>query len=292
MSHSIDPIEQLKDVPPSEFVSARNRLAAELKKTDGKRAASIRALPRPSPSVWALNQVARKDRKLIAAFLEASDALERAQAGRGRSEDSRRGYQTALGEQREAMDRVVAAAREALTDAGQSASRAVLERVTDDLRWAVLGAETRDLLEQGELDRDLEPPDFSALVDRIPLTGHTPRARAPERHEREQPATAAAPAAERRAAEKRLTQARERLTEAQDEVSAARAGLRKTKAAHDEAEKALQALRRELATAERNAAAAERAHREAESALDAKLAEQEQAAAEVTASEKESRRHK
>jgi hypothetical protein len=294
MNESRDPVEQLLEVPPSEFVSARNRLAAELKKTDGKEAARVKALPKPSPSVWVLNRVAHRSPDKIDAFLRACDALERAQAGRGTSDDSRRAYQSALTEQREALDRVVTTARDVLAAAGQPASRAVLERVTDNLRWAVVEGDTRELLEEGRLSRDLEAPDFSALIGRIPLAGRGPRPTPPEQGTEKKKTAAsgdksisAAERAGRGAAEKRLGRLKERLAEAQDEVAAARADLRKAKAAHDEAQKALVTLRREMTTAERSAAVAERAHGVAESTLAERISQQERAAAEVTEAEKE-----
>src|SRR5437762_12833131 len=96
MTHSPDPIDQLLAVPPAEFVRARNRLASELKKSDGARAAEVKALPKPSPSVWALDRVAREAPERITAFLEASDALEHAQSGAGGADEGRRAYQAAL----------------------------------------------------------------------------------------------------------------------------------------------------------------------------------------------------
>jgi len=103
MSQTPDPIDQLLALPPAEFVSARNKLAGELKKTDGARAAEIKALPKPSPSVWALDRVARQEPARIAAFLEASDALEEAQSGTGGSDEGRKVYQSALATQRESL---------------------------------------------------------------------------------------------------------------------------------------------------------------------------------------------
>jgi hypothetical protein len=168
MAQTTDPIDQLLALPPGEFVSARNKLAGELKKTDGARAAEIKALPKPSPSVWALDRVARQEPKRIQAFLEASQALEQAQSGTGGSDDGRRAYQTALATQREALDQVVTAARERLAEAKLPTNRTVLERMANNLRWAVLDDQTRRLLQAGRLLRDLDPPDFGALVGRIP----------------------------------------------------------------------------------------------------------------------------
>jgi hypothetical protein len=271
-------IDRLLALPPAEFVSARNKLASELKKTDSAQAAAIKALPKPSPSVWALNQVARSDPDRIAAFLDASDALSGAQTGRGGSDEGRRGYQTALATQREALDRLVTAAREALSSAGLPANRAVLERVTNNLRWAVLSDETRRLLRQGRLTRDLEPPDFSALMDRLPMAGGPPR---PQRATLKAVPADTGDTAKERAEHKRLEALRARQAAAKEQVAAARDEVRRAKATMDEAEREATIQRRALAAAEKKAADANRAHASAEQALARRIAEVDELATEL-----------
>jgi hypothetical protein len=283
MSRTPDPIDHLLALPPAEFVSARNKLAGELKKIDGARAAEIKALPKPSPSVWALDRVARQEPDRIAAFLEASDALEEAQSSTGGSEEGRRAYQSALATQRESLDGLVSAARGALAEAHLPTNRAVLERVTNNLRWAVLDDEHRRLLEAGRLLRDLEPPDFGALVGRIPVAGQLQK---PPPRLKLVPATPATTAKER-AAQKRMETLRARQADAKEEVTAAREELRRTKAALDEAERAVTAQRRELAAVEKKAADARRAHEAAETALDRRNAEVESLAEELAQAREE-----
>jgi hypothetical protein len=285
MTESSDVLDRLLAVPPARFVAARNELARDLKKTDAKQAAAIKALAKPSPSVWAINQVARTAADTLAAFLDASDALERAQSGRGGSEESRRAYQAALATQREALDRVVDAARAALTEAGMAANRAVLERVTNNLRWAVPGSEARRLLAQGRLLVDLEPPDFSALVDRIAIVppAARPRERPPEKKPPSEP-----PARPRERADgKRLETLRARRASIEETVAVAREQLERARAAQDEAERAATALRRELGAAEKKVAEAERARGVAESTLERQRSQLEQVAAALAQAEKD-----
>src|SRR5437763_1631733 len=74
------PATPLYEVAPSAFVEARNRLAADLKKAGrAAEAAAVKALAKPNASVWATNQLARRAPDELAGFLEAQDALERAQ---------------------------------------------------------------------------------------------------------------------------------------------------------------------------------------------------------------------
>jgi hypothetical protein len=274
MTQDPDPIDRLLALPPSEFVSARNQLAAALKKTDAARAAEIKELPKPTPSVWATNQVAHRSPDRVAAFLAASDELEKAQAGRAGAGT----YQETLTAQRQALDRLVAAAAERLTEAGLAANRTVLDRVTNNLRWAVLADDSRRLLTEGRLLRDLEAPDFSALVERMPLageSGHRPR---PEKR----PVLTLVPS-EERAEHKRLEKLRAEHAAAKEQVAASREEVRRAKAAVDEADHIVTGLRRETAAAERKAAEAARHRDEAESALQRRLAEMERLEKELRA---------
>jgi hypothetical protein len=272
MTQTTDPIDHLLALPPAEFVSARNKLASELKKTDGARAAEIKALPKPSPSVWALDRLAHREPDRLAAFLRASAALEEAQSQPGGSDEGRRAYQAALAAQREALDRLVTAARSALGEADLPTNRAVLDRLTNNLRWAVLDDEQRRLLEAGRLLRDLEPPDFGALIGRIPVSGEVPKRPPPKL--KLVPA-GAEPTAKERAAHRRVETLRARQAAAKQEVTAAREELRRTKAALDEAERAVTAQRRELTAVEKKAADARRAHEAAEAGLERRNAEVE-----------------
>jgi hypothetical protein len=74
--------QMLADIPPKDFVRARNTLATELKADDPKLAREVRALHRPSPAAWALGQVARHEHEVMQRYLEAADNLSRVQTGR------------------------------------------------------------------------------------------------------------------------------------------------------------------------------------------------------------------
>jgi hypothetical protein len=278
MSEPPSAIDQLLALPPGEFIAARNRLAADLKKRDPEQAAAIKALPKPSASTWALNHVARRAPEKIATFLAACDALERAQSGRGGSDETRRSYQAALAAQREALDGAVGAAQEALVEAGLPTNRTVLDRITNDLRWAVMGAETRRALEEGRLTRDLEPPDFSALVERIPLV---PAREHPHKGPQKAPAGHAPAPPAREDHRRRLHAVRTRHATAEQEVAGAQEDLREAETAAAEAARALAAVRRELATAERRAAETTRAETVARETLARRTAERDRLAAEL-----------
>ena len=73
-----EPGDDLFDLPPEEFVAARDALAKRLKADgDKEAAATVKALRRPTVAAWAVNQVARSTagRKDIAALLQVGDRL-------------------------------------------------------------------------------------------------------------------------------------------------------------------------------------------------------------------------
>jgi hypothetical protein len=81
-------VQGLYQLPPPEFTAARNALATEMKKAgDQEGATRVKALKRPSPVAWALNQVAAKHPDAIARLVDAGRGLVKAQeetlAGQG-----------------------------------------------------------------------------------------------------------------------------------------------------------------------------------------------------------------
>jgi hypothetical protein len=262
--HHEDPADPLFSVPLSEFVTARDRLARDLKKAGrSEDASAVKALPKPTSSAWALNQTARKSPEVMARFLAASDALERAQTAGGKA-----AYQEALADQRKSLEDLIAATGDALTAAGVKPTRAVLERMANDLRWGALDPGTRRLLEAGRLLKDVAAPDFSALVERMGSPGKRPPE--PPAARRGAPKPDGHDAAQDAAARK----AQQRLSAAQDEHEEAKAALEKARTEEAEAERALAAAkkaiveaRQELARRERQQTDAERAHAAAEKAV-------------------------
>lgn len=253
-----DPAAALFAVRPGEFVAARDALVADLRRQGRKdEAAAVKALPRPSPSVWALNQLAASDPEGIDRLVTASRALEKAQGAEG--EAGKRAYRESLAAQRSALDRLTDQARRTLEEAGLAAGRAVLDRIGSDLRSAVLDRKAEEQLRQGRLLRDLGQADFSALLDRIPPAGdeHRPRATRPS-----------APAPDDRAAHrKRLAEVEARLSEAEDTLEQARGEARKAHRDRLRAEERLATLKRQLAEADDDAKEAIRSDEEAAKAL-------------------------
>src|SRR5215203_813431 len=158
-----DEIGALYQGPLTEFIDARNRLAARLRQAgDADESARVKALPKPSAPAWALNQVywhARQDYDRLIAAGDGLRALQQQMLG-GRSVDPRDSMQ----ERQAAVRQVVDRAARFLADAGQPVTDATRQRlsVTADA-LATWGSQPQGY-EPGRLDRDIDPPGFAALA--------------------------------------------------------------------------------------------------------------------------------
>ncbi len=141
----------------SEFTTRRNAKARELKQA-GRRelAAEVAGLKKPPVAVWAVNQLARRNRPLLERLRRAGKDVVRAQsgavAGRKNAAQELRSVSDAL--QRE-LEGAVRATGEVLQADGHAADEATLRRVQEMLRLAaVSGGEPWDRLQRGALIRE------------------------------------------------------------------------------------------------------------------------------------------
>ena len=152
------PADALRNVPPREFVSARQALAARLTH-EGKTAEArqVSRLRRPSPVVWALNRAATAHPRDLAALVDSVDRLRRAQLGQGDLRAATARYRTAF-------DPLARAAASALRDAGSGVSGAVDRRIRSTLQAAVTDRRLRAELAAGRLSDELTDPGFAVLT--------------------------------------------------------------------------------------------------------------------------------
>jgi hypothetical protein len=157
-------LEELFARQPSEFTSVRNDLARRLKQAGrDEAAAEVKQLRKPTVPVWAVNQLARRHPEEVAALLQASEELRAAQGsalGGGEPTALRR----ATGAQRDALQALTQRAHDLLAAEGQAAASGVIERIASTLRTASLDPASRDLLERGRMDAELDPSGFDALA--------------------------------------------------------------------------------------------------------------------------------
>jgi hypothetical protein len=155
-------IDRLYSVEPAEFVAERKRLAKELGGEEGKQLAALR---KPTVAAWALNQLARRQRRDVDLLLDAGHRLRQAQAGvlRGTDRDE---FERARETERDAIRRLTHAADTLLG----GASAATLKQIGDTLRAAAVSEEGRELLARGRFEGTLEAGGFELLGDLAPAT--------------------------------------------------------------------------------------------------------------------------
>ena len=125
-------LDRLYKLPLTQFVEARNDLAASLKKS-GDSAASkrVRELKKPSASAWAVNQLYWQERPVYDRLVKASERLrgEHRKMLAGKSADIRNAEHHHREALRDAVDRI----RAILQSADQTLSPATLAAVQETL---------------------------------------------------------------------------------------------------------------------------------------------------------------
>jgi hypothetical protein len=170
--------DDLYALEPAAFVAARDALARRLRR-DGARddAALVAKLRRPTPTAWALNQVARQDPPAVVAAIDAGARLRAASsAAVGGARDGLRG---AAAEDRAATAAVVDAAAGHLP----AATPDVRAKLAATVRVATLDAGVADQLRRGVLSADHETPGvgFTGTEPDPPLAAPSRAQRPPKR---------------------------------------------------------------------------------------------------------------
>jgi hypothetical protein len=282
-------LAQLYEARHDDFVATRERLAAALAGAGKKdEARELKKLRRPAPTAWATNQVVRRARGAVDAFLAASDELRARQdallAGRG----DQTAYQAGVEGLRQATAAVTAAAREALAAAGRPDERPLVDGALANLRVAALSAERRDELLQARLTADLPPADDGLAA--LGLAGATP---GPARAAPRLASVPMPPPAPKRADDEARAKAAEQERRQAEETARALADARKDEAAGREAAARADAAAREATAGREQArtrlADAEQAVTDAREALRAAEAAQREAAREQARADGEAR---
>jgi len=99
-------LDDLYGADPAEFVAERKRLARELKDAgDAAAADAVAKTRKPTVAAWALNQLARKQRRDVDLLLDAGHRLRQAQEGVVGGAD-RAGFEQAQKTERDALRRL------------------------------------------------------------------------------------------------------------------------------------------------------------------------------------------
>ena len=173
-------IDALFQLSPPEFVSARNALAAELKKAGRDDVAGrVKALAKPSISAWTVNQLYWKHRAAFEKLLATGERFRQAQAAKlaGRNADIHR----LLNERREELSAMARLAVEILQHSSGSAPSGVTRRITATLEALSAYGTLAGAPRAGRLVEDVDPPGFDALAALVPRVGDGTRGDAPSR---------------------------------------------------------------------------------------------------------------
>ena len=164
---STDEVDKLFQIPLGEFTSARNALAAKLKKEgDAEGGERVKTLGKPSISAWVANQLYWRQRKAFDRLFAAGDEFRKAQAAQlaGESADLR----APLDERREALAELTRHASDVLLNAGHPASPDMMRRIATTLEALATYGEQPDAPQAGRLTADVDPPGFEALAALVP----------------------------------------------------------------------------------------------------------------------------
>jgi hypothetical protein len=199
-----DEVDELVDVPPEEFIAARDELAKRLK-AEGRadEAANVKKLRKPTVVQWVTEQVRRRHVGAVDALRAASNDVAKAQEAAVTRGD-RDALREATVNRRDAVDGVARAVDEVLAGSGRSG------QYRDDVVGAI----------ESDVTAEVASGTFG-LRDDLDL---------PERPKKKAPARDLA--AERRAAEaqKAIESAEDRVRRARDELTTAEADLAELRA--------------------------------------------------------------
>lgn len=228
-----DEIDALFTLSLAEFTSARNTLAARLKKEGRSNEADrVKLLSKPPVSAWAVNQLYWSYRDEFEQLMATGKRFHTAQASRSAAKVAN--MRDSLEARRQSLVELSELAAALLQDAGHNASQDTLHRITTTLEALSAYALLPDGPTPGRLTQDVDPPSFELLASLI--SGSATTAATPARTKS---TTAASPARQKSnaAAEARqirqakIAEAKVLLQEAKKALADARAKAQSTEAA-------------------------------------------------------------
>lgn len=244
-SRSEDPkVDGLYQLPPNDFTRERNALAKEIGGDEGKR---IKALPKPSASAWAVNQLYWRDRPTYDALVSASEHLRTAHRAvlAGRSADLR----AADAAHRQAANAAMASTLRLAKEAGQNVSSAMQTEIARTLES--LPAEGP----AGHLAKPLSPGGFEALQG-MPI--RAPKLRLVPKPE-EPPKPAKPSRGDRHTSDREREQAQRERQDADRQRQEAQRALKEARERERRERENVARLEKQIARAERETAAAKTA---------------------------------
>ena len=172
-------IDALFRLPLAEFIGARKTLAARLKKEGRTEAADhVKALAKPSTSVWAVNQLYWRHRNEFDRLVAAGQRFRRAHTTRTAKTGE---LNEALEARREALNHLSDLASDLLREGGHNPAMETMRRISTTLEALSAYAVLPDDQAAGRLTKDLDPPGFESLAPFIRAVATTRRVDEPAR---------------------------------------------------------------------------------------------------------------
>lgn len=258
-------LERLYAAPYQAFTETRDALAKEARAAgQADLAAELKKERRPPVTVWAVNQLARRQPEAVRSLVASGERLRAAQARAVRGQGAG-ALRDETAEQRRLLAGLLKDALELVREAGSAGSADQQDRIEGTLLACANGPqELGDLLLSARLEKDLPRPGFGDLGGLSAF----------------EPAPKGGRAREAKGREEEAPEERERLEEAERR---AREAERALKGARQKRDWALESAQRAKAALE----AATEAARRAEEVLDQAQAEAERAEAEAAEAEAE-----
>jgi hypothetical protein len=156
-------IDSLFKLPLSEFIGARNALAARLKQSGrGNDASIVKALAKPSVSAWAVNQLYWNHRPAFERLITAGQRVQKIQVSglSGKVADMR----ASMDARRESLLELSDLAASLLNEAGHNSTPDMIRRVITTLEALSSYNSLPDGPTPGRLTQDVDPPGFDSLV--------------------------------------------------------------------------------------------------------------------------------
>ena len=239
-------IDELYGVSPKEFSIARNARATALEAAGREADAQIiRRLAKPSPFLWATNQLARQDPQRVAHFVDLVHRVRQSQLRDPRT--AAEGMQTIRAELQTLTNR----AAEVLQKAGYRVPASGAARISNTVLGAAVDADLVADLRHGRLAAELAAPGFEVLAGVAPGP-KLQLLRGGRSTERRRDDTVARRAEEQAERARRAREAEARRRDAEQRAAVAVRAAEEVR----ELEQRLADARRALRTAQREAAAA------------------------------------
>jgi hypothetical protein len=148
-------LERLYLQPPERFTAERDALAKRLREDGDREAAEdVKKLRKPSLAAWLVNQLGLREAKDVEELLDAGARLRKTEEAMMRGKGDAGDLRAAAADEREAVERLVEAARRIAADDDRKLNQTMLDRVAETLQAANADEELAEKLREGRFEKE------------------------------------------------------------------------------------------------------------------------------------------